>query len=123
MPIYEYRCAACQHKLESLQKFSDAPLSTCPQCGRDELVKLVSAAGFHLKGSGWYQTDFKNSGSKPQAKKAESASGEPSAANESKSTDAAAPATKSDTPAAKSDAPAAKPETPAAPASSTPATP
>ncbi len=67
MPIYEYRCTACQHKLEALQKFSDAQLVVCPQCGRDALTKLVSAAGFHLKGSGWYQTDFKNSGSKPAA--------------------------------------------------------
>ena len=65
MPIYEYRCTACQHKLEALQKFSDAQLTVCPQCGQDALTKLVSAAGFHLKGSGWYQTDFKNSGSKP----------------------------------------------------------
>ena len=59
MPIYEYRCSACQHKLEALQKFSDAPLVTCPQCAQDTLTKLVSAAGFQLKGSGWYQTDFK----------------------------------------------------------------
>jgi putative FmdB family regulatory protein len=123
MPIYEYRCAACQHKLESLQKFSDAPLVTCPQCGRGELVKLVSAAGFHLKGSGWYQTDFKNSGSRPQAKKTEGATGEPAAAGESKSTDAATPAGKSDSAAAKPDAPAAKAEAPAAPASSPPAAP
>jgi len=77
MPIYEYRCTACQHKLESLQKFSDAPLVVCPQCGRDALTKLVSAAGFHLKGSGWYQTDFKNSGSKPAAKPAASKKPDP----------------------------------------------
>jgi putative FmdB family regulatory protein len=68
MPIYEYKCAACQHELESLQKFSDAPLVTCPACGEDALTKLVSAAGFQLKGSGWYQTDFKGSGAKPAAK-------------------------------------------------------
>lgn len=68
MPIYEYRCNACDHKFEALQKFSDAPLVTCPVCANDALVKLVSAAGFQLKGSGWYQTDFKSSGTKPAAK-------------------------------------------------------
>ncbi|MEO8346292.1 MAG: zinc ribbon domain-containing protein [Betaproteobacteria bacterium] len=68
MPIYEYKCSACQHEMESLQKFSDAPLVACPACGKDALTKLVSAAGFQLKGSGWYQTDFKGSGSKPAAK-------------------------------------------------------
>ncbi len=67
MPIYEYRCTACQHKFESLQKFSDAPLVTCTKCAKDALTKLVSAAGFQLKGSGWYQTDFRG-GSKPAEK-------------------------------------------------------
>jgi putative FmdB family regulatory protein len=70
MPIYEYRCNACGHKLESLQRLSDAPLVTCPACGKDALAKQLSAAGFQLKGSGWYATDFKNSGSKPPAKDA-----------------------------------------------------
>ena len=68
MPIYEYRCAACGHKLETLQKFTEAPLSDCPACGKSSLSKLVSAAGFQLKGSGWYATDFRNSGAKPAAK-------------------------------------------------------
>lgn len=68
MPIYEYRCTACQHELEAIQKFSDAPLVTCPKCGHDTLTKLVSAAAFQLKGSGWYQTDFRGSGSKPASK-------------------------------------------------------
>ena len=71
MPIYEYRCSSCGHKLESLQKFSDAPLVACPACHADALVKQVSAAGFHLKGSGWYATDFKGSGAKPAAKAGE----------------------------------------------------
>jgi putative FmdB family regulatory protein len=65
MPIYEYRCSSCGHELEALQKFSDAPLVACPSCHADSLVKLLSAAGFQLKGSGWYATDFKSSGSKP----------------------------------------------------------
>jgi len=71
MPIYEYRCSSCGHKLESLQKFSAAPLVPCPACHADALVKQVSAAGFHLKGSGWYATDFKGSGAKPAAKAGE----------------------------------------------------
>jgi putative FmdB family regulatory protein len=65
MPIYEYRCTSCGHKKEVLQKLSDAPLTECPACGKSTLGKLVSAAGFHLKGSGWYATDFKG-GSKPK---------------------------------------------------------
>ncbi len=64
MPIYEYRCASCGHELEALQKISDAPLNDCPECGKADLTKLVSAAGFRLSGSGWYETDFKKSGDK-----------------------------------------------------------
>ena len=63
MPIYEYRCEACQHELEALQKLSDEPLQICPKCNAPTLRKQVSAAGFRLKGGGWYETDFK-SGSK-----------------------------------------------------------
>lgn len=59
MPIYEYRCQSCKHELEKLQKISDPPLVDCPECGRPELTKLISAAGFRLKGGGWYETDFK----------------------------------------------------------------
>lgn len=68
MPIYEYRCNLCGHELEALQKLSDAPLTGCPSCNADGLVKLISAAGFHLKGSGWYATDFKGGGKKPADK-------------------------------------------------------
>ena len=64
MPIYEYQCEACGHRLEALQKISEEPLSDCPECGRPSLQKLVSAAGFRLKGGGWYVTDFKDSGKK-----------------------------------------------------------
>lgn len=63
MPIYEYRCNECQHEVEVLQKLSDPLLVTCPACGKDALSKLVSAAGFQLKGSGWYVTDFRGGGS------------------------------------------------------------
>ena len=67
MPIYEYRCSSCGHELEALQKLTEPMLTQCPACRREALVKQVSAAGFQLKGSGWYATDFKN-GSKPAAK-------------------------------------------------------
>jgi putative FmdB family regulatory protein len=117
MPIYEYKCSACSHELESLQKFSDAPLVKCPACGKDTLTKLVSAAGFQLKGSGWYQTDFRGSGGKPAAApgagKAETgkadAVGSDSGKDSAKSGDAAS-----------SDA---KPAAPAAPAATTGGTP
>jgi putative FmdB family regulatory protein len=64
MPIYEYQCQECQHELEALQRVSDAPLSDCPECGRPALRKLISAPGFRLKGSGWYETDFKTGNKK-----------------------------------------------------------
>ena len=65
MPIYEYRCLECGFQDEYLQKLSEPQLTVCPTCGKESFRKLVSAAGFQLKGSGWYATDFKNSGSKP----------------------------------------------------------
>jgi putative FmdB family regulatory protein len=68
MPIYEYRCASCGCEKEYLQKLSDPPMKTCPSCGADALTKLISAAGFHLKGSGWYATDFKKSPASSAAK-------------------------------------------------------
>jgi len=64
MPIYEYRCAACGFQKEFLQRLNDVPLKDCPECGKRDFNKMVTAAGFQLKGSGWYATDFKN-GSKP----------------------------------------------------------
>jgi putative FmdB family regulatory protein len=60
MPIYEYQCKSCGHELEAMQKISDDPLKECPACGDLELTKLISAAGFRLKGGGWYETDFKS---------------------------------------------------------------
>jgi putative FmdB family regulatory protein len=59
MPIYEYRCQSCGHELDKLQKMSDPPLIDCPACGKPTLKKLISAPGFRLSGSGWYETDFK----------------------------------------------------------------
>lgn len=64
MPIYEYKCDSCGHQMETIQKMSDPALTDCPECKESELKKLISAGGFQLKGSGWYETDFK-SGSKP----------------------------------------------------------
>lgn len=60
MPIYEYQCSNCHHQFDAIQKISDEPLKECPECHKDTVVKLVSAAGFQLKGTGWYVTDFKN---------------------------------------------------------------
>lgn len=80
MPIYEYECTDCGHQLEAIQKISDTPLTECPDCGKATLQKLISAAGFRLKGGGWYETDFKKnnkknlaggSGDKPAAKPAD----------------------------------------------------
>jgi len=64
MPIYEYQCESCGFDLEKLQRINDDPLVECPKCGKPELRRLVSAAGFRLKGAGWYETDFKKSGKK-----------------------------------------------------------
>jgi putative FmdB family regulatory protein len=80
MPIYAYRCAACGHAKDVLQRLSDPPLTVCPSCGASAFVKQVTAAGFQLKGSGWYATDFKSAkkagtgdGAKTDAAKTESA--------------------------------------------------
>ena len=73
MPIYEYRCESCGFQKDHLQKMSDPVLTVCPECGKESYAKQLSAAGFQLKGSGWYATDFKGGSSKPEAKPAESA--------------------------------------------------
>jgi putative FmdB family regulatory protein len=105
MPIYAYRCAACGHAKDVLQKLSDAPLSVCPSCGAPRFEKQVTAAGFQLKGSGWYVTDFREG----QAKKAD------------KPADAAADNKAEAKPAADSSATAAAPATPAAAPAAAPA--
>jgi len=85
MPIYEYRCGACGHELEVLQKLSEPPLSDCPQCNKPALSKLISPVGFQLKGSGWYATDFRGSG-KPATTDAKNGDGaaKPEAKSEAK---------------------------------------
>jgi putative FmdB family regulatory protein len=76
MPIYEYRCSGCGHQQEYIQKVNDPQHTQCPACGKETFSKMLSAAGFQLKGSCWYATDFKGSGSKPASKPADaSASG------------------------------------------------
>ncbi len=67
MPIYEYKCASCGFTKDCIQKLNDAPLTVCPECGRETFSKQLSAPGFQLKGSGWYATDFKGGSSKPAA--------------------------------------------------------
>lgn len=64
MPIYEYSCGACGHALEAMQKMNDPALTDCPACGKPALKKQISAAGFVLKGGGWYATDFRDKGKK-----------------------------------------------------------
>jgi putative FmdB family regulatory protein len=80
MPIYAYRCSACGHSRDVLQKISDPLLTTCPACGAEAFQKQVTAAGFQLKGSGWYATDFKSSGGAPATAKPNGGSGEAPAA-------------------------------------------
>jgi len=84
MPIYAYKCSACGHAKDVLQKISDAPLTVCPACGESTFSKQVTAAGFQLKGSGWYVTDFRGNGSGGQ--------GSPGSASSSPSSESASPA-------------------------------
>jgi putative FmdB family regulatory protein len=79
MPIYAYRCSACGHAKDVLQKLSDAPLTTCPACGAEAFSKQLTAAGFQLKGSGWYATDFKGGGAASAAPATAAASAEAAA--------------------------------------------
>lgn len=72
MPIYEYQCSTCHHQFDVIQKISDEPIKKCPECHKETAVKLVSAAGFQLKGSGWYVTDFKNKNTNTASKQNES---------------------------------------------------
>ncbi|KVS47229.1 FmdB family zinc ribbon protein [Burkholderia ubonensis] len=104
MPIYAYRCEACGFAKDVLQKMSDAPLSQCPECGKDAFRKQLTAAGFQLKGSGWYVTDFRGGSGGTSAPAASSGSGDAAPA-------AAAPESGSDsaTSAAPAPAPAATP--------------
>ena len=90
MPIYEYVCQECGHQLEAIQKISDAPLKECPECGKSGLQKQISAAGFRLKGGGWYETDFKKGGKKNLAGDTAKPAEKSSAKSSTKSSDKAA---------------------------------
>lgn len=108
MPIYEYTCPDCGHQDEHMQKLADAPLTTCPSCGKTNYVKKISAAGFALKGSGWYVTDFRNGNANPK-KSGDKADSKDSSTTGSESTGAksdGATASKADAASAPSAAPA-----------------
>ncbi|GGG57129.1 FmdB family transcriptional regulator [Pseudohongiella nitratireducens] len=83
MPIYDYQCKACGHQLEAIQRMSDAPLSDCPACGKPELAKQISAPSFRLKGTGWYETDFKTGNRKHGTQDAKTAGSNTSGSNSS----------------------------------------
>lgn len=90
MPIYAYKCSSCGHAQDVLQKISDAPLTVCTACGAATFSKQLTAAGFQLKGSGWYATDFKNgSGKSTDTAKAETAKTEPAKETKTESAPAA----------------------------------
>ena len=102
MPIYEYRCESCEHKLEKLQRMSDGDLVDCPECEKPALKRLVSAAGFRLKGSGWYETDFKKDNKRNLAESAGASASDSSAtSSEGKKTESPSSESGSKTPAAK----------------------
>jgi putative FmdB family regulatory protein len=91
MPIYAYKCSACGFAKDALQKMSDAPLTVCPACGASAFEKQVTAAGFQLKGSGWYVTDFRDGGGKKSEPATAPASSESSASSAPSPTTTAAP--------------------------------
>jgi putative FmdB family regulatory protein len=107
MPIYAYKCESCGHAKDALQKISDAPLTVCPQCGEPAFKKQVTAAGFQLKGSGWYVTDFRggNNAAAPAPKPADGATG--TGGTESKPADSGTAAPASTAAASPAPAPAA----------------
>jgi len=115
MPIYVYRCGACGYQKEFLKRLSDAPLTDCPECGKRAFNKLVTAAGFHLKGTGWYATDFKNSGTKPAAKtdKADTTKDKPAVTQDKPAATQDKPAEKAGKEASKAEAAAGGGATPA----------
>ena len=100
MPIYEYRCGECGFQKEFLQRMNDAPLTDCPECGKAALSKLLSAAGFQLKGTGWYVTDFRDNKSKSAAKTEKSDKTDKPAAAAKPAEGSAKESSKSETPAA-----------------------
>ena len=88
MPIYAYKCGSCGHAKDVLQKISDDPLTQCPSCGQDTFSKQITAAGFQLKGSGWYATDFKGGGAAATSAPATAAAASDGATSTAASSDA-----------------------------------
>ena len=119
MPVYEYKCSQCGHRQEALQKISDVPLTQCAACGDESLRKMVSAAGFVLKGTGWYQTDFKDP-PKPVKKEEEQNGSEDKKDSEKKETQTTDSSNTGDTSSTSKDSSAAGSD--AAPVSNTTAT-
>ena len=107
MPIYEYRCGACAHHLEALQKMSEGPLRKCPECGKSQLRRLVSAPQFRLKGSGWYETDFKKDGDRKRNLAGDGGAAKGDSKGDAPGGKPAEPAKKADPAPAKPDAPKA----------------
>ena len=95
MPIYEYECRGCGELHEFIQKFSDSPKRKCPSCGKLRLKKLISAAAFHLKGDGWYVTDFRDKGKSKDKGKSDSAESSSDSKSDSKSSDSKSTESKS----------------------------
>ncbi|MBX3705870.1 MAG: zinc ribbon domain-containing protein [Pseudomonadales bacterium] len=114
MPIYEYVCEGCGHEFETIQKFSDAPLTECPACHAGRLVKKISAAGFRLKGGGWYETDFKNGAKRNVA--ADAASGSAAGTDGGAGADGASSTSNSTKKGSEKGSESAAPPTPKAPA-------
>jgi len=108
MPFYEYQCKACGHALEAMQKINDAPLKKCPDCGKSQLTRLMSAPVFRLKGGGWYETDFKgeqdhkkNLADRPEAESSKEEAKPAEAKTDAKAADTAKPEKAADKPAEK----------------------
>ncbi len=124
MPIYAYKCESCGHAKDFLQKMSDPPLTDCPACGKSALAKQVTAAGFQLKGSGWYVTDFRGGNTAAAKEGGEAkADAKPETKTDAPSGDSAKPSDTSSAPAhsapAAASTPASTSSTPSTPASST----
>ncbi|HSH89106.1 MAG TPA: FmdB family zinc ribbon protein [Ramlibacter sp.] len=120
MPIYAYKCASCGHAKDVLRKISDAPLTQCPACGAETFTKQVTAAGFQLKGSGWYATDFKGgpkapaTGSEKTADAAKTGDGDKAGESAKPADGASKPAETASKPAESGSAPVARPDAPKA---------
>ena len=114
MPIYAYKCESCGHRQDALQKMSDPPLTVCPACGANAYVKQVTAAGFQLKGSGWYVTDFRDGGSNKDKSGSAPPADKPADSAASAAESKPAPAADSSAKPAAASAPAPAPSAPSA---------